>query len=108
MKSVFYYYSNLKGKANRKEFGIYLLIEIIIGFIALELASKISINEYETLIYLFYINLIIGFSTVPFLAVCTRRLNFLNYPSYLIFLIVIPFINQIFAILLLFIKKRKK
>ena len=70
------------------------------------LNTQINWNN-ETIIYLFYIDLILLLKLIPLKAAATRRLRDLNLNTGLIVISFIPVVNVIFEILLLF-KKGKK
>lgn len=105
LKNIIYYYSNLSGKANRIEYGIYLFFDIIANFTALYL-SRITNFKDETIINLFYVWLVLNFIFVPINAVSTRRLKDIGINRGIIFLNFIPIINIFFRLYLLL--KRKK
>ena len=105
IRNTIYYYSNLSGKANRIEYGIYLFFDIIANFTALYLIKEIKLKD-ETIINLFYVWIILNFIFVPVNAVSTRRLNDIGINRGVIFVNFIPIINIFFRIYLLF--KRKK
>ena len=105
IKKIIYYYSNLNGKANRTEYGIYLLFDIIANFTALYFSENINFKD-ETIINLFYVWIILNFIFVPINAVSTRRLRDIGINRGIIFLNFIPIVNIFFRLYLLL--KRKK
>jgi uncharacterized membrane protein YhaH (DUF805 family) len=102
---IIYYYSNLKGEANRTEFGVYLFLDIIANFAALYFSKKIDFKN-DQIINLFYTWIILNFIFIPINAVSTRRLKHIGANTGIIFLNFIPIINIFFRIYLL-IKKGK-
>lgn len=48
-KKILYYYSNLSGKAQRFEFGIYFFYEIVMNIVVLYLYARISLNDENIL-----------------------------------------------------------
>lgn len=107
-KKILYYGFNLNGKANRSEFAIYLVIELVLLFLAIELSTRIDDSDYRTYINLFYIDLILLIVTAPILSATTRRLRYLNLSTNFIFLSFIPFIGFFFRLFLLIKSKKSK
>jgi uncharacterized membrane protein YhaH (DUF805 family) len=105
-KNIIYFYSNLTGKSNRIEFGIYLFFEIIAVIYVLYLNKNMSF-ENETVYNLFYTWIILNFIFVPINAVSTRRLRDIGINRGMIFLNFIPIINIFFRVFLLTKKGRK-
>ena len=106
LKKIFYYCFNITGKASRSEFVIYLIIEVVLLLIAIDLSTQINHSDLKTYINLFYIDLILLVVTAPILSVTTRRLRYLNLPTTLFFLSLIPLIGLFFRLFLL-IKSKK-
>ncbi|RRA95267.1 DUF805 domain-containing protein [Paenimyroides viscosum] len=106
LKKIFYYGFNLTGKANRSEFAIYFVIELVLLLVALELSTRINHSDFRTYINLFYIDLILLVVTTPTLSATTRRLRYLNLSTNLILISFIPFISSFFRLFLL-IKSKK-
>jgi uncharacterized membrane protein YhaH (DUF805 family) len=100
-----YYYSDLDGKSDRLEFGIYLLVEIIANFLLLYLENNLSLND-KSIINWFYILLILNIYYIPIQAATTRRLRDSGISTVLIILNFIPIFNIFFKLFLLF-KKTK-
>ena len=99
-KKLIYFYSNLTGKSNRIEYGIYLFFEIIAVIYVLHLNKNMSF-ENETVYNLFYTWIILNFIFVPINAVSTRRLRDIGLNCGLIFLNFIPIVNIFFRVFLL-------
>jgi uncharacterized membrane protein YhaH (DUF805 family) len=98
---IIYYYSNLKGKANRTQYGIYLFFEIIAVIYVLNLNKNMIFND-ETVYNLFYTWIILNFIFIPINAVSTRRLRDIGINRGIILLNFIPIINIFFRLYLLF------
>lgn len=95
-----YYYFNLKGKANRVEYGIFLLIELVVNVSAYLLF--LNTNFYDkTVVNFFYCWIIFNITYIPILAVNTRRLRYLKLHGGLIVLCFIPLISWVFRLYLL-------
>jgi uncharacterized membrane protein YhaH (DUF805 family) len=104
-KIIRYYYSSFSGQSGRVEYFIYLIIETVAKLFALYLNENKSLDD-KTIIYIFYVNLIILMTFIPIQAVTTRRLRDLKINRGFIFINFIPLIN-IFFKLYLAIAKRK-
>jgi uncharacterized membrane protein YhaH (DUF805 family) len=103
IKNIIYFYSNLNGKANRIEYGIYLFFDIIANLTVLHLNENMNFKD-ETIINLFYIWIILNFIFVPIQAVSTRRLKDIGINRGILFLNFIPILNIFFRAFLLFKK----
>ncbi len=87
------------GRAKRVEYLIYIVIEIIANIVVLYLNKNVSLDD-RTVIYLFYIYLIILIFFIPIQAVTTRRMRDIGINGGWIFLNFIPIVNVIFKIYL--------
>jgi uncharacterized membrane protein YhaH (DUF805 family) len=103
IKKLLFYFSSFSGKAGRLEYSIYFLINILSWNLIFYLYNNTNWND-DTLIYIFYIYLILLLKLIPIKAAATRRLRDLNQNTGLIFITFIPIINIVFEIALLFIK----
>jgi len=106
-KKIIYYYSSLKGEANRKEFLVYFIfIELPTNLIVLFLKEGLTIN-LDNNFNIFYILLIINLTFLPLLAFTTRRLKNIGISKGWIVLSFLPFLRYVFKLFLI-IKKPKK
>ena len=110
-----------RGKASRGEYGMFMvgIIGIIVvffiaGIISEEINYRMGINRYELygdfLWYWDYISMwifnIFGLQ-LPAIAAMARRFNDIGWPPWLGFVFVIPVIGWLFAIIFVFIPRRK-
>lgn len=107
LKNIFFFSASFSGKAGRVEFGFYLIFNILMYYLALDLYSKVNLDN-EKILNLFYVCFIILITFIPFQAVTTRRLRDLRInPTYIVFNF-IPILNLVLKIFLLIIKRNIK
>ena len=103
INKLLFYFSSFSGKAGRLEYSIYFLINFLSWNFIFYLYTNTNWND-DTIIYLFYIYLIILLKLIPTKAAATRRLRDLNQNTGLILITFIPILNIVFEFALLFIK----
>ncbi|RKR05274.1 uncharacterized membrane protein YhaH (DUF805 family) [Flavobacterium sp. 90] len=104
LKNLIFFYSSFSSKSGRIEYGIYCLINVLMGYFALYLYSNVSLDN-ERILNIFYSCLILLITFVPMQAVTSRRLRDLNAkPTFFLFNF-IPILNIVFVIFLLMAKR---
>jgi uncharacterized membrane protein YhaH (DUF805 family) len=96
---------SFKGKANRFEYSICFIVELIENLVLIFLFRKIT-HQSETFINICYIWLIHNCLFLPIQATITRRIRDIGINGGYIFLNFIPIINCFFKIYLLFKKSK--
>ena len=105
LKTFIYYYSDFSGTAERIEYIIYILFQILIDIILIILYLETDWNG-RTIINLFYIWLIVLISFIPIQAVTIRRLRNLKINGGFIFINYIPGIKIFFKLYLMLAKSK--
>lgn len=106
-KNLIFFYSSFTQKSGRIEFAIYLLINIVTNYFALDLYRNVNLDN-EKILNLFYICLIVLLTFVPMNAVISRRLRDINAnPTFVVFSY-IPILNFAFLVFLLVAKSKKQ
>lgn len=107
LKNLIFFYSSFSDKSGRIEYGVYCLINILMGYFALYLYSNVNLDN-EKILNIFYSCLILLMTFVPMQAATTRRLKDLNAnPTFFLFNF-IPILNIVFVIFLLVAKRTVK
>lgn len=104
-KKFVYFYSDFSGTADRLEYTVYIVFQVLIQYTIYVLNSKTNWND-KTIMNLFYIYLIVLVTFIPIQAVTIRRLRNLKINGGLIFLNYIPGINIFFKIYLMLAKSK--
>jgi uncharacterized membrane protein YhaH (DUF805 family) len=97
---VFYEYAVFKGRAGRKDFWMFYLINLIFMAIALfiDRVNGLGSNVYFAgPIFIIYMLLIL----LPMCAVCVRRLHDTGRSGWMVFVKLIPVIGSIWLVILL-------
>ncbi len=106
LKNILFFYSSFTEKSGRIEYAFYLIFNLLMYYLALDLHQTINLDN-EKILNIFYCCFIVLLTFVPMQAVTTRRLRDLNSnPSFVIFNF-IPVLNNVFILFLLFAKRIK-
>nr|WP_321236073.1 DUF805 domain-containing protein [uncultured Psychroserpens sp.] len=92
-------YANFSGRARRKEYWMFILIQLIISILILSYTSIVD-NAFGTPIIGFIFGLYILATLIPWLAVNVRRLHDIGKSGGYIFINFIPIIGRIWYIVL--------
>ena len=101
-KGLFYYLASFSGKAKVSEYIPFLIVDICSSLAIMYLFYKIDMTNEITFKNMFYECLILLVTFIPLQASITRRLRYLNFPTWLIVLNYIPVVKYAFKLLLLF------
>ncbi len=96
-------YANFEGRARRKEYWMYTLVNSLLSLGLYALAIIGAISEIEVLMIIGFI-LLIGYTLatfVPSLALIVRRMHDIGKSGWMLFVSFIPFIGSIWMLVLL-------
>lgn len=106
-KNILFFSTSFLEKAGRIEYGIYVLLNILLYYLAIILNRNVNLDN-DKILNIFYVCFIILITFVPMQAATTRRLRDLNAnPTFIIFNFV-PILNIVFIAFLLFAKRTQK
>ena len=91
-----YQYFNFSGRARRKEFWVFILLNLLFNWVLLNLDTYFKANYFAIASYVFAV-----FVLIPSIAVLLRRLHDSGKTGWNIFLVFIPFIGWIWLLILL-------
>ncbi len=93
-KAIFHHYADFKGRARRKEYWMFILVNAIILIVFKTLNAQLANTLISSLVGLVYTLALI----LPSLAVGTRRLHDINKSAYQLFWGLLPIIGWIVLI----------